>query len=222
MNTRVIDHQQAMNDMLAERYLLGELEDSDCDAYEAHLFECNVCFAQVKAGTDFVNYVRQNGADLQVSAAVPSGWRQFFAQALRPAPAFAFTACLLAGMSVYQNVATIKKLKAPQIESRYMLTEQLRAAETSLRVSRDSRIRLAIEFQPQQQLGSYETQIVGGDGKVKLTMPFTLRPSQDTIEISLYTGDFAPGSYSMRVQATDQNGARQELAQAFFRMEFQD
>lgn len=221
MNTRVVDHQQAVKDMLAERYLLGELAESDRDAYEAHLFECNTCFAQIKAGTDFVDYLKQHGAYVPVETPVPSGWRRLLGQAFRPAPAFAFAACLLAATGFYQDI-TIKRLKAPQVESRYMLTEPSRAAENVLQVSRHSRIRLALEFQPQPQFASYETQILQQDGKVRFAIPFTLLPSQDMIEISLYAGDLAPGSYSMRVQATDQNGAMQQLAQGFFRMQFQD
>lgn len=221
MNTRVIDHQQAIKDMLAERYLLGELAGDDRDAYEAHFFECNVCFAQVKAGADFVDYVKQHGADAPAEAPVLSGWRQFLAQAFRPAPAFAFAAALLAATSLYQEIS-IKRLKEPQVESRYMLTEPLRSTENALLVPRDSRIRLALDFQPQAQFGSYETQIVQLDGKIRFVVPFKLLPSQGMIEISLYAGDLAPGSYSMRVQATDQNGARKQLAEGFFRMQFQD
>src|SRR5262249_13485328 len=221
MNTRVIADRRDIKDMLAERYLLGELAEDERDAYEARLFECNVCFAQVKAGTDFVNYVRQHGAEAPATTDAVSGWRRLLAQAFRPTPAFAFAACLLATTSLYQNM-TIKKLKAPQFEPRYMLTEPSRAAEKAVLAPRDSRVRLALDFQPQSQLGSYEMQIVQQDGKVKLAVPFTLLPSQDMIEISLYAGDLAPGSYSMRVQAKDQDGATQQLAQGFFRMQFQD
>src|SRR5262249_7160769 len=142
MNTRVIDHQQAIKDMLAERYLLGELAEDERDAYEAHLFECNVCFAQVKAGTDFVNYVKQHGAEAPAPAPPFRGWRGLLPQAFRPTPPFAFAACLLAAPSLYKNMA-IKKLKAPQVDPRYMLTDPPGAAEKAVLVPRHSRVRLA-------------------------------------------------------------------------------
>jgi hypothetical protein len=222
MNAKVIDHQQAIKDMMAERFLLGELSEDERDAYEAHLFDCQVCFAQVKAGTEFVSYLKRHNVEEPVPATAGPSWRRIVGHVFRPAPVLAFVACLLAATGVYQNMTTIRMLKAPQVESRYVLTEQSRDGVKVISVSRNSRIRLAIEFQPQKEFVSYETQIVNEDGKIKLTVPFSAQPSQDTIELSLYAGDLTPGKYFMLVQAADQNGATQELARDVFRLQLQD
>ena len=58
MNARIINHDDAIKDLMAERYLLGELNTDERDAYEEHLFSCNACFEQVKAGTEFVSHLR--------------------------------------------------------------------------------------------------------------------------------------------------------------------
>jgi len=222
MDAVIIDHQQAVNQMMTERYLLGELNPQERDAFEQHLFDCSECFEQVKAGTEFVHYLKGIGAE--ETAVVPStpAWRRLLGQAFRPAPAFAFAACLLAGASVYQNMATIQMLKAPQVESRYILSEQSRATEPVVNVSRNGRFRLAIEFQSQKEFISYEVQLVKDDGKVQRSVPFPIQPSQDMIEISFYAGNLKPGRYSMVVQATDQNGRKQELAGGSFRLQFQE
>ncbi|HMC29669.1 MAG TPA: hypothetical protein VKL99_02465, partial [Candidatus Angelobacter sp.] len=136
--------------------------------------------------------------------------------------AFAFAACLLAGASVYQNMATIQMLKAPQVESRYIMTEQSRANEQVVNVSRHGRFRLAIEFQPQKEFVSYAVQLVKDNGTVPRTVPFSIEPSQQMIDISFYAGDLKPGRYFMVVQATDSNGNKQELARGPFRLQFQD
>lgn len=228
MNARVVDHEQAIKSMMAERYLLGELAESDLEAYEEHLFACPECFEQVKAGTEFVTYLKRFDAEeaatgrIRLAAGTKAGWRQLLAASLRPVPALAVVACLLAATSIYQNVAIIEKLKAPQIESRYMLTEQSRDGEKVVRVPRNSRIRLAIEFQPREDFVSYETQIVGADGKITLRVPFLLQASQDMIEVSLYAGSLKPGRYFMLVQGTDRNGSQKELARDPFQMQFQD
>jgi len=219
MNARVMDHEQAIKRMMAERYLLGELSENERDAYEEHLFSCPECFEQVRAGTEFVSYLRRVGAEEPVSQ---PRWRQFLTQSLRPTPALAFAACVLAAIGVYQNISTIQKLKAPEIESRYMLTEPSRGNAETFNVSRDSRIGLATEFRPEEKFVSYETQIVSDDGKIKLVVPFSIPASRDIIEVSVYAGILKPGRYSMLVQGTERNGSKQELARRSFRIQFLD
>jgi hypothetical protein len=222
MDASVIDHQQAVDNMMAERYLLGELAPQELDAFEAHVFECSTCFEQVRAGTELVDYIKQGGGveEPAVTATTPR-WRQLLGQALRPAPAFAFAACLLAAASVYQNVVTIQMLKAPQPESRYTLEEESRGLKEIV-VPPNSRFRLALDFQSQPQFVSYEVQLVKADGKFTRTMRYPVQPSQDQAGISVYAGDLTPGRYSMVVQATDQNGNKQELARGSFKLQFQN
>jgi hypothetical protein len=222
MDAGVIDHQQAVDNMMAERYLLGELGPQERDAFEGHLFDCPACFEQVRAGTEFVHCLKRIGGEEPLAVGLQPRWRRILGQALRPAPAMAFAACLLASAGIYQNMATIQSLKAPQVEPRYILAEQSRANEPVIVVSRNGRFRLAIEFQPQQEFAAYAAQLVKDDGKVQASKPFPVQPSQDTIEISFYAGDLKSGRYSMVVQATDRNGKKQELAKDFFKLQFQD
>jgi hypothetical protein len=219
MNARVMDHEQAIKKMMAERYLLGELSDNERDAYEEHLFSCPECFEQVRAGTEFVSYLKRIGVE---EPAPQPRWRQFLTQSLRPTPAFAFAACVLAAIGVYQNMSTIQRLKAPEIESRYMLTEPSRGNAETFNVSRSSRIGLATEFRLEEKFVSYETQIVSDDGEIKLVVPFSIPASRDIIEVSLYAGTLKPGGYSMLVQGTERNGSKQELARRPFRIQFLD
>jgi hypothetical protein len=48
-----------MNDNAAERYLLGELTESEADAFEAHVFECHLCAADVRDGSMMMKAGRQ-------------------------------------------------------------------------------------------------------------------------------------------------------------------
>ena len=49
MSAQMIDHQDAVKSLMAERYLLGELNASEREAYEEHLFSCDACFDQFTA-----------------------------------------------------------------------------------------------------------------------------------------------------------------------------
>jgi len=50
MNDLEIIHQFAEQNMLVEKYLLKELTGADLEDFEQHLFQCDTCFDQVKAG----------------------------------------------------------------------------------------------------------------------------------------------------------------------------
>src|SRR5262249_31548942 len=159
MNTRVIDHKQAIKDMLAERYLLGELAEDERDAYEAHLFECNVCFAQVKAGTDFVNYVKQHGAEAPAIAGTQTAGflGRLLAGLRQPVAAFAVPLLVLAvGLNIYQQ-REISRQKELSLEPSYVLTGIAHGGESAklIRVPDHSRFGLSVEYTPRGDFTAY-------------------------------------------------------------------
>jgi len=50
-----MDHSEAVNQMAAERYLLGELPPELRDAFEEHMFDCPECAFDIRAGVTFVD-----------------------------------------------------------------------------------------------------------------------------------------------------------------------
>jgi putative zinc finger protein len=218
MSAQMNDHQEAVKNLMAERYLLGELNAGEREAYEEHLFSCDACFEQVKAGTEFVSHLRRIGAEEPAANVAPPRWAQSLRSMLRPAPAFALAACILAGTSLYQNMITIPMLKGPQVELRFNLTEQNRGSSV-VKAPRNSRIHLAVEFRHTQEFGFYEAHLQTSDGKAKWTVPFL--PSQDTIELSIYAGTLQPGKYVLVVWGRD-GDSRQELARDPFTVQFTD
>src|SRR5262249_33190040 len=175
MNTRVIDHQQAIKDMLAERYLLGELADPDRDAYEAHLFECNTCFAQVKAGTDLVNYVTQHGAEASAMAGLQTaGFLDRLMAGLRqPVAAFAVPLLVLAvGVNLYQQ-RELSRQKEASLEWSYVLTGIAHGGESAklIRVPHGSRLSLNVEYTPRGEFTAYGVRILSDSGLAKSKLP---------------------------------------------------
>jgi hypothetical protein len=160
------------------------------------------------------------GAEDPVADVAPPRWAQSLRSMLRPTPAFALAACILAGTSLYQNMITIQMLKGPQVESRYVLTEQTRG-KSVIKESRNTRIHLSTEFRRPKEFASYEAQIQAADGKVKIALPLMLQPSQETIELSLYTGTLQPGKYDLVVLGRD-GASTQELARNPFTIQFTD
>jgi hypothetical protein len=92
-----MNHQDALQEMAVERYLLGELNGAALDRFEEHVFECPQCVMDLKAGATFIDAAR---GELKVPAPVTairaervSRWTLWLSSPRFLAPALA--ACLL-------------------------------------------------------------------------------------------------------------------------------
>jgi hypothetical protein len=90
-------HEDALQEMAVERYLLGELSGTSLESFEEHLFECSDCAVDVKTGMAFIDAARIE-LRTPVRAAKPqversSRWTSWFASPWVLGPALA--ACLL-------------------------------------------------------------------------------------------------------------------------------
>src|SRR5438445_8163784 len=104
MNARMINHDDAVRDFMAERYLLGELSTTERDVYEEHLFSCDACFEQVKAGTEFISHLRHIGTETSQAPFLPGFMSRLVTSARQPATMAAFTLLIcFAGISIYQQ-----------------------------------------------------------------------------------------------------------------------
>ena len=50
-----MDHEEAVRLQAAEKYVLGDLAQELCDAYEEHYFDCQECATEVIATAAFVD-----------------------------------------------------------------------------------------------------------------------------------------------------------------------
>jgi hypothetical protein len=92
-----MNHQDAVQEMAVERYLLGELTGASLDNFEEHLFECSECTADVKSGATFIDAARTElGIPRRVTAPQMKRaprWTSWFTSPWILGPALA--ACLL-------------------------------------------------------------------------------------------------------------------------------
>jgi hypothetical protein len=129
-----MEHQEAVEMLASERYLLDELTPELRDAYEEHMFGCTECADDVRFGAAFIDGAKAvlPGMAVPVAAAprrqLVKGRRDWFAW-LRPAimvPAFA---CLLAIVG-YQNVVVYPALEAAAGEPRLLPPATVLAGQT--------------------------------------------------------------------------------------------
>ncbi len=114
-----MEHQQAVQEMAVERYLLDELAPELREEFEEHLFDCAECSLDLRAGAAFVEEAKLQLPTLASTApaAKPAPRQASRFAWLRPAFAVPAFAVLLAVIG-FQNFSTIPSLRSAAREPR--------------------------------------------------------------------------------------------------------
>lgn len=204
MNARVLTHEEAMSNMTTERYLLGELTETERTAYEEHLFSCQACFEQVKAGTEFVNCLARTGVEELISASQPR-WFQVALRALQPSPALAF-AVMFFGVAIFSGYQAIvmRRMNAPQVVAVFTIPPAARAENKIVTASRQGSFELRVVFPSNAALTAYTLQVVSESGEKKAIIPIAETPVNE-LQTRFNAAQFQSGKYVLLVQAVDRS-----------------
>lgn len=217
MNNAAMSHEQALRSQAVERYVLGELTQEEREAFEGHYFDCSACFEQVKLSAQFLRQAREI-----LDPEPEKGWLTSLLGDLRR-PAFAFASAMLVcavGMGVYQQ-SVIAGLKAPSIESRYVLRGQSKAgAAKVVSVSRKEKLALTVDFIRKPEFTRYEAQIVTESGQVRVSLPVPAAAEEDSVTISLPAGTLDAAQYSMVVYGVAADGSKTKTGEGEFTLQF--
>jgi anti-sigma factor RsiW len=220
MTARMMEHEEAMNNLVAERYLLGELTENDRDAYEEHLFSCPVCFEQIKAGTEFVGHLRRMGAEKPRDIPV---WRKVAHGVFRPATSLAVAALFLcsAGINVYQN-ALLHRPKAPQvITAAVTLKPESRGEALVVPAFRNGNFTLRLVV-PTDDITVLKTRVLDKSGR-EITSTSTPVLQKDEMQINYDARMFQSGRYLVEVQGINRTTGSTELLRQFpFELQLRD
>lgn len=217
----MIDHQEAVNNLMAERYLLGELNAGEREAYEEHLFSCVTCFEQVKAGTELVGHLQR--IDPEPVTVAPGFLAQIIRNLRQPVAVTAFGLFLCAsGIAVHQN-AVITRLKEPRPELRSTLAGIAHGSSEIklITASRNAGLSLGVEYARKGEFISYQVQILSGAGKTLHT--FALFEQTGTMaSIAMPAEALEPGQYSIVVFGRRSDGSLEEAGRGAFELQFVD
>ena len=164
IGVEMMNHSEALHQMAAERYLLDELTPDAREAFEEHVFDCQECALDLRAGAAFVEVAKTQLPGLS-GAAVPSPSRPHKAKRewwlfwLRPAfatPAFASLLLVLG----YQNLVTYPRLRAAASQPRLIPWTQLRGAmrggaPLTITADREHGVALPVDLPSQPSEGAY-------------------------------------------------------------------
>ena len=121
-----MEHSEASKNFAVERYILGELGETQRDEFENHYFDCPECAEDLKEATILVANVKAVFSEEKINesrAAVPKRiqWLPFAGWSLIPAVPIAgcVTLAVLAG---YQNLVQIPAMRAHTVSNQLVLT----------------------------------------------------------------------------------------------------
>jgi hypothetical protein len=224
MNARIINHDEAVRDLMAERYLLSELNDADREAYEEHLFSCDACFEQVKVGTEFIAHLRHIGTDDPQAPLAPGFMSRQMMSARQPLTVTVFGFLLFAGGLAIHQRSEISRLKEPRPEIRSVLTGVAHgSSETNLiKVPRNSALSLNVEYTPKGEFISYRAQILSSSGKALHAVALPETQVGTTASIALPADALKAGQYSIVVFGRRSDGTQEEVGRGVFDLQFTD
>jgi hypothetical protein len=222
MNARAMDHEEAIKNLTAERYLLGELSVGERDAYEEHLFTCAVCLEHVKTGTEFVSHLRRIGPDEPPPTPARGVIPKLITNFRQPAAITAFALFLfVAGIAVHQN-SVISRLKEPRPQLRFVLTGITHGSSATnvVQATRDSGLSLNVEYQRKGEFISYHADILSGSGKIMHTVSLPENQVGTMASIAMPAEALEPGQYSIVVSGRRSDGSLEEVGRGVFELQF--
>lgn len=221
-----MNHEQAIQEMATERYLLDELSPELRDAFEEHMFECQECALDVRAGNVFMSEAKAQLPELtaQKAAATPQAaparpvatpvsekkpWWSFLTAPAFAAPVFA----AMLGILAFQNIATIPSLRVAATEPRIMAPSSLhadtRGAEATV-VQADRKQGAAVLIVVPQGYASYEVALDNPQGK-RFWNTTVAAPDSGTLSLAIPGAGLQQGSYTLDLAGISPQGTRTEL-----------
>jgi Putative zinc-finger len=213
-----MDHHEAVRQKATERYLLDDLDAEERDQFEEHLFDCQDCALDVRAGAMFVDQTKVVLAEAQVVSRVPdavpskSAWLAWF----RPAFAIPVLALLLAVMG-YQNFVMYPHLmqaaNEPQVGPWASVNVSTRgSAKTEIKVHPGEGFGLLVNLPPDNGFASYSADLYNPAGKLEWSGPISAASAGENRQIYVLGRDRRPGTYALVVRGITPSGESQEIS----------
>jgi Putative zinc-finger len=217
-----MDHSQATQSTVVEKYLLDELAPEEREQFEEHFFDCQECAVDLRATDAFItaakhelaiNPVAKTGIETSNKRAPFSSWPSTVAW-------FALAASLL--VMAYQNVMVfpnlrnqVAELRAPEILPSLSLVGgnsrggQLPAAE----ISATRPFLLQVDIPTQDRFSSYTCLWYSPTGTLSWRTEVSAQAAKDTVLIRVPSSGGAAGVYTLAVQGNmDRGGTPVDLA----------
>ena len=223
-----MDHNEAVRQNATERYLLDELDPELRDQFEEHLFDCQDCALDVRAGAMFVEQSKVILAEPAVASTVTrpapakAGWFAW----LRPALAVPVFALLLA-MIGYENFVTVPQLtraaNEPQVGPWASVNVSTRAGTEvkSAKIHPGEGFGILLNLPPEDGFASYAADLYNPAGKLEWSAPVSKAPADEGRQIYIPGRNRPSGTYTLVVRGVNSAGESKELGRQSIELQIQ-
>jgi len=208
-----MNHEDAIREMAVEKYLLGELSGDSRNVFEEHLFDCQLCTADLESGVTLLEGTRRElAASLQEGTA--SARRRFFPVWLSPAwmlPALA--ACLV--LLVYQSAIVVPGMRrqmaeanTPAVLNTLVLTGgQVRGGELlKVTAPKAGSFLLSVDIPTSTGYASYLCQLQAPNGSIVWSGRVTPEQARDAVQVLIPSAITKAGENTLVVSGVLGNG----------------
>lgn len=197
-----MDHETAVKEYAAEKYLLREMTDAESEEFEEHFFDCQECAESVRDGAvlaDNMRAMRPVAVPLRRTTS-PVVWGSLAA-----------ALALIAFLGI-QNVFLRRDAGAaltPRAVSAVYLTSASRGAnETVVTVDRKQPLTALDVDIPNSPYKTYRCDFHDSSGRVRDSIPVSAEQTKETVRLLVPTRDLDPGNYTLTVDGIGPSPSR--------------
>jgi Putative zinc-finger len=233
-----MEHNDAVKEMVVERYLLDELTPERREAFEEHLFDCAECALDLRAGAFFIEEAKAQLPALAEAGSVPqlgapamrAPKRTDWFAWLRPAFAVPTFAALLAVIS-YQNLVTLPGLRTASIAPRLVPWTSFHTgtrgdAHLSVPADRSQGAGVLIELPQQTAYTSYAFDLYDPQGRRFWTHTASAFDQAGTgaatFSLVVPGAGLQQGSYTLVISGITPQGGRTEIDRRILDIHFDE
>jgi anti-sigma factor RsiW len=204
-----MNHDDAMEMMAAERYILGELEPAERDAFEEHYFECSVCADDVRDSAKFAAGVRTS--DAKVNVARFNWW--------------AAAASIFAALLGYQSLVVVPQMRMAmhtqtpaaavmRLADAHVLEPQLRGTSEPIKVRRDEPVLFNVAIPNNDPHAVYVCEFRDAASHSLASVSVPREAANEPVPLVVAPGVLSSGNYKLVIRGGDR-----EIAAYPFTME---
>jgi hypothetical protein len=186
-----MEHQEAIDTLAAEGYLLDELTDAERNEFELHFADCESCFAHVRDGVRFIHALPPPAKEGK-----PPSNSHWPAMAAAASLAFVLTAGIGDRAFMAPLRMQIAELRRPHIATLYRVAPN-RAEVPDLAGNLDSI--LEFDVVTPTPAPPYTCTIVNARGEKQLSFPVSAKEAKEPVRVAIPAGSLRPGNYSVIV-----------------------
>ena len=223
-------HEDALQEMAVERYLLGELSGTSLESFEEHLFECSDCAADLKTGMAFIDAAR---IELRTPARVAkpqversSRWTSWFASPWVLGPALA--ACLLIlGFQTFVLQPRLKlevaRAQAPAVLNPLVLANAGARGDSvpEIVAPEHGSFVISLDVPTTGGFSSYRGSLYTPDGSLVWQTTISPEQARDALLIRMPTDTTKEGLNTFLIQGLSASGTLEDLARYRFSVKIQ-